>query len=181
MKEGQEQINQTKIMTIRGEKVVLRPMTVEEIPIFYEWATDSDSTPFWYDDGVIPSYEQFTQDWGRHYFDGSDPHRGRCFTILIGNRAIGEINYNEINRNKDSVELDIIITNDTDKNKGYGTDALKALTKYLFQNMNIRLCWIEVVSSNIRATKAYEKAGFKPSFTFISQGKECKHMELSNL
>ncbi|MCD4843515.1 MAG: hypothetical protein K8R25_03405 [Methanosarcinales archaeon] len=35
-------------MILQGDKIVLRPMTVEEIPIFYKWATQSDSTPFWY-------------------------------------------------------------------------------------------------------------------------------------
>ncbi len=56
-------------MILQGGKVVLRPMTVEEIPIFYQWATQSDSTSFWYGelygDG-IPTYEEFTQDWKRH-------------------------------------------------------------------------------------------------------------------
>ena len=165
-------------MIIHGEKVLLRPMTVDEMPIFYSWATQSDSTPFWYDDGTVPSCEQFFQDWKRYYFDGSEPEKGRCFTILVSNRAIGQINYNEINRNNDSVEIDIIIADDADKSHGYGTDALRALTKYLFQHMGIKLCCIETLSSNIRARRAYEKAEFRVTKAFMSQGLECKHMEL---
>jgi len=167
-------------MIIRGEKVVLRPMTVGEIPIFYKWATQSDATPFWYDDGRIPTYEEFTQDWKRYYFDGSEPEKGRCFVILVDNRAIGQVNYNEINRETNSVELDIIIAEDVDKNKGYGTNALKTLVNYLFQNMNIQLCWIEAVTKNTRAVRAYQKAGFKITKTFLSNGVECNHMELSS-
>ena len=167
-------------MIIRGEKVVLRPMTVGEIPIFYKWATQSDATPFWYDDGRIPTYEECTQDWKRYYFDGSEPEKGRCFVILVDNRAIGQVNYNEINRETNSVELDIIIAEDVDKNKGYGTDALKTLVNYLFQNMNIQLCWIEAVTKNTRAVRAYQKAGFKITKAFLSNGVECNHMELSS-
>ena len=163
---------------IHGEKVVLRPMTVDEIPIFYQWVTHSDSTPFWYEDGRVPTYEEFTQDWKRYYFDGSEPEKGRCFIILVGNKAIGQINYNEINRENNSAELDIIIAEDVDKGKGYGTDALKTLAKYLFQNMNIQLCWIEPISRNLRAIRAYAKAGFKTTKTFVSHGVECNHMEL---
>ena len=165
-------------MIIRGEKVLLRPMTEDEMPIFYSWATQSDSTPFWYDDGKVPSYEQFFQDWGKYYFDGSEPEKGRCFTILVRKRAIGQINYNDINRNDASVEIDIIIADDADKNHGYGLDALRAFTKYLFRHMDIKLCWIDALSSNIRARKAYEKAGFKVTRIFTSQGVECTHMEL---
>jgi len=167
-------------MIIRGEKVALRPMTVDEIPIFYKWATQSDSTPFWYDDDHVLTYEEFIRDWKGYYFDGSEPEKGRCFIMLVGNKAIGQINYNEINRANNSVELDIIIAEDVDKSKGYGSDALKTLVKYLFQNMNIQLCWIEAITKNPRAIRAYEKAGFKTTKTFVSGGVEWKHMELRN-
>jgi len=155
-------------------------MTVDEIPVFYKWATQSESAPFWYEDGHVPTYEEFIRDWKRYYFDGSEPEKGRCFTILVSDRAIGQVNYNQINRENNSVELDIIIANDADKNKGYGTDALKTLTKYLFQNMNTHLCWIEPITRNTRAIRAYEKAGFKTTKTFVSDGTECNHMELRN-
>lgn len=157
---------------------MLRPMTADEIPIFYQWATQSDATPFWYEDGRIPTYEEFTRDWKRYYFDGSEPEKGSCFVILAGGKAIGQINYNAVNREGNSVELDIIIAEDVDKNKGYGTDALKTLVKHLFQNMNIQLCWIDAVTDNTRAIRAYEKAGFKTTYSFVSQGLKCSHMEL---
>lgn len=166
-------------MILEGEKVVLRPMTVEEIPIFYKWATQSDSTSFWYGElygDRIPTYEEFTRDWKRHFFDGSQPEKGRSFTILVGNKAIGQINYNEINRKNNSVELDIIIAEDIEKSKGHGSDALETLVKYLFQNMNIQLCEIEAVTQNVRAIRAYEKAGFKITKTFLKNGIEWNHM-----
>jgi len=45
--------------------------------------------------------------------------------------------------------------------KGYGSDALKTLIKYLFENFNINKIWIEARVNNPRAIRAYEKAGFK--------------------
>ena len=170
-------------MITPGEKVVLRPMTVDEMPIFYQWATQSDSAPFWYGElygDHVPAYEEFTRDWKRYYFDGSEPEKGRCFIILVGDRAIGQVNYNDINRENNSVELDIFIAEDADKNRGYGTDALKTLVKYLFQNMNIQLCEIEPFTKNPRAIRAYEKAGFKSTKTFVKNGIEWNHMELKN-
>ncbi len=158
----------------------MRPMTVDEIPIFYNWATQSDATHFWYEDGRVPAYEEFTRDWERHYFDGSEPEKGRCFVILVNDRPIGEVNYNDINREDNSVELDIIIAKDVDTRRGYGTDALKTLVKHLFQHLHIQLCWIEPVAKNARAVRAYEKAGFKTTKTFIANGVECNHMELRN-
>ena len=167
-------------MIIRGKKIILRPMTVDEIPVFYKWATQSEATPFWYEDGRIPDFEEFARDWKEYYFDGSQLEKGRCFTILLNEKPIGQVNYNDINRKNNSVELDIIIPEDINKNKGYGTDALKTLAKYLFQNMDIELCWIEPIAKNPRAIRAYEKAGFIITRTFVHEGTECYHMELRN-
>jgi diamine N-acetyltransferase len=172
-------------MIIQGEKVVLRPMTVEEMPILYQWATQSEATPYWYGEHTgefIPSYEEFfTKEFKRYYFDGSQPEKGRAFAILIDNRAIGEVNYNEINRENNSVDIDIIIAEDTDKNKGYGTDALKTLAKYLFQKMDVQLCYVDTAAKNHRAIRACEKAGFKRTKTFIEDGVEWQRLEIRNL
>jgi diamine N-acetyltransferase len=167
-------------MILKGEKIVLQPMTAEKIPIFYKWATQSDSTPFWYGElygDSIPTYEEFTRDWKLHFFDGSQPENGRCFIISAESRAIGQINYNRINRNNNSVELDIIIADDRYKGRGYGSDALNTLVEYLFKSMNIRLCYIEVITKNTRAIKAYEKAGFKITITFVKNQVKWYRME----
>ena len=170
-------------MIIRGEKVSLRPMTVDERSLFYQWATQSEATPFWYGELVgeqIPTFQEFGQEFPAYYFDGSQPEKGQSFAIIVDNRAIGEINYNNINRENNSVELDIIIARDRDKNKGYGSDALKTLAEYLFQEMNIQICFLETVTQNPRAIRAYEKAGFKQTKKFIENSIEWIRMELKN-
>jgi hypothetical protein len=53
---------------------------VEQIPLFYKWATQSDSAPFWYGelyDDNTPLYEEFIWNWKRYYFDGTKPEKGR--------------------------------------------------------------------------------------------------------
>ena len=122
-------------MIIRGEKVTLRPMTAGWIPLFFKWATESEATPYWYGDLVgepLPDYEHFLNDLPAHYFDSSQPEKGRSFVIMVGRRAIGQINYNDIDLERNSVDMDIIIAEDRDKSRGYGSDALKALARYLF-------------------------------------------------
>lgn len=171
-------------MILKGKKVTLRPMTTKEIPLFFKWATQSDATPYWYGElqgDEIPTKKEFLKDWKRHYFDGSAPERGRCFVILVNQEAIGQVNYNKINRKDRSVELDIIIADDKHKGKGYGSDALKTLTRYLFKEMDIQKCWIDVITRNPRAIKAYKKAGFKITKKFVDMERECFHLELTKL
>ena len=168
-------------MIIRGDKVTLQPMTADQVPLFYRWATQSEATPFWYGELVgepLPDYEHFLKDFPTHYFDGSQPEKGRSFVIMVGRQAIGEINYNEIDREHNSVDLDIIIAEDSDKSRGYGSDALKVLARYLFSKMNIEVCILETILKNTRAIRAYEKAGFKQTESCQEHGIEWVRLEL---
>jgi len=45
--------------------------------------------------------------------------------------------------------------------KGFGTDALKILINFIFNEMNINKIALNVYSFNERAIKSYEKCGFK--------------------
>ena len=171
-------------MIIQGEKVQLRPMTKEEIPMFYKWASESNATPFWYDEfddfpnHKIPSFKKFRNDWKDFYFNDSQPEKGRCFVILADGKAIGQVNYDKIINGE--VEFDILIADKSNYGKGYGSDALKTLMRYLFEKMNIKKCWIEAISQNPRAIKAYEKAGFKKIRTYSKDRVEWIRMEIDS-
>jgi len=45
--------------------------------------------------------------------------------------------------------------------KGYGTDAMKVLINFIFNDMNINKIRLGTFSFNERAIKSYEKCGFK--------------------
>lgn len=45
-------------------------------------------------------------------------------------------------------------------NKGYGTDAMKTLVRYLFDSVPVRKIKLNVFSFNPRAIRSYEKCGF---------------------
>ena len=167
-------------MLLKGEHISLRPLSLKERPVFFRWATQSDATPYWYGElygDDVPSYVVFKLEWPDHYFDGSRPLAGRCFAILLADRPIGQINYNQVSRADMTVELDIIIARQADQGHGYGTEAIRLLTQYLFRDMQVRRCRIEVVSRNPRAYHAYLKAGFSPTYTYLRQGIEWHVME----
>lgn len=155
---------------IQGQNICLRPMKSDEFRLFYKWATKSDATPFWFGDQP-PSYVVFKHDWPSYFFDGSKPELGRCFIISAGNQAIGQINYNEIDRNNHSTQLDILIANHKNMNKGYGTEAIDLLVDFLFNEMHVHLCWVDILSDNFRAHKAFQKAQFNPGREFYRSGK----------
>nr|WP_206076217.1 GNAT family protein [Marinitoga lauensis] len=46
-------------------------------------------------------------------------------------------------------------------NNGYGTEAMKLLVNFIFDEMNINKVKLHVFSFNKRAIRSYEKVGFK--------------------
>ena len=151
----------------------MRPLLQDEAELVYEWATSSDATPYWYGEmygDQIPSREDFFADFKPHYFDESDPEKGRAFAIEIDGNIIGHVHYNNIDRSDNSVELDIMIMDRENWNRGYGSDALRALSSYLFEHKGIGTCFIEAILKNPRAVRAYQKAGFRTTKTFERMG-----------
>lgn len=150
-------------MIIQGNKVALRPMEPEEVTLIHVWANDPDVMPFWY--GEEKTREQIKADWKRHYFSDNDLYSGRCFAILKGTNPVGNpigmINYNRIDRDNRSVDIDMIIGQKKDWGQGYGTDALRTFVRYLFDRFDLNRIWLGTYTYNKRAIRAYEKAGFK--------------------
>ncbi|AVR00352.1 hypothetical protein OBCHQ24_15525 [Oceanobacillus iheyensis] len=74
---------------------------------------------------------------------------------LIG--VIGFTNTDLINR---STELYVYIGDNNYWGKGLGTDAVKSIVKFTFDELNLHRISLVVFSYNTRAIKAYEKVGF---------------------
>jgi RimJ/RimL family protein N-acetyltransferase len=150
-------------MEIKGEKVILAPIKLKEKGEFYNLVTKSYGSIFWYDkkDKKWTKKENFFKRWNKGYFGRSPSEKGQCFWIILGNKKIGQINYNPIHKRNKNVELDIIIGDKKNMGKGYGIDALRTLIKYLFEKFDINKVWIEARVNNPRAIKAYRRLGFK--------------------
>jgi ribosomal-protein-alanine N-acetyltransferase len=148
---------------LRGEKVFLKPTTSEEIPPFYAWATHPDPEVQRYYGEEIPTLEEFLADYEPHFFDDSQPYRGRCYTILAeGKRPIGVVSYNGFDAKRKRVTLDIIIGNREELGRGYGSDALRTLVRHLFETFpTLETAIIAAHRQNARAIRAYRKAGFR--------------------
>lgn len=77
------------------------------------------------------------------------------------NKYIGGCGVNEIDWKNSVATVGIMIGDKNYWSKGYGTDAMKLLVKFIFEQMNINKVKLCVYSFNKRAEKCYEKTGFK--------------------
>jgi RimJ/RimL family protein N-acetyltransferase len=154
--------------TIHGERVVLRPATPEDEPQILEWLLHSDVTPYLlgpplFPERPVPPPVDSSQRFDPHYLDGTAPELGRCFLILVDGEPVGQVTYNDIMERDGlkQVELDIWMRSESSCGKGYGTDALDALCRYLHERFGVEQFMVQPSARNPRAIHAYEKVGFK--------------------
>lgn len=145
---------------------------------FYQWATNSDATPYWYGElygNTVPDRDSFFEDWTDEYFsDDSSDKRSYAIGLKTNGEEIGQINYQlEKSEDKTYIEIDIILAKDSHKGKGYGSEAISVLVSHLHKQLPGIPYSIYAIKDNSRAIKAYQKAGFHLKRSFIDKmGKE---------
>lgn len=75
-------------------------------------------------------------------------------------KYIGGCGINEIDWKNSIATIGIMIGDKDYWSRGYGTDAMKLLIKFIFEQMNINKVKLNVYSFNERAIKCYLKTGF---------------------
>jgi len=80
---------------------------------------------------------------------------------LDGKEYIGGCGINNVDWKNSIVEVGIFIGDKSLWGNGYGTDAMKVLVGFIFDQMNINKIKLKVFSFNERAIKIYENCGFK--------------------
>ena len=146
---------------IGGDRVRLRPFRAEDLPAMRGWFDDPEVMRHWAMPTAPVLPDQFAADLsGRFarfeeagYFaveatDGPAP------------ALIGRIEYERLDPVARSAEVMILLGDKSSWGKGYGTDAMVALLRYLFHARNLHRAALSVLAWNERAIRSYEKVGF---------------------
>jgi diamine N-acetyltransferase len=147
---------------IRGSLVTLRPATLDDRRSVYEWMAQSEVTPSMmgppvYAEAPIVTWDEFCADYVEHFFDGSQPEVGRSYIIEVDGAAVGHLSYDLAAR---WAELDIWLCAEGLCGRGYGSDALVALTRHLQETLGLTSFIMRPSQRNQRAIHAYARAGF---------------------
>ncbi len=88
-------------------------------------------------------------------------------SLLIGiflkkvKKHIGNIRLFNFGRNHKRVELGIMIFDKFEWGNGYGTESLKAIVNYIFEELKLHRICADYYSVNKPSARIFEKAGFK--------------------
>jgi RimJ/RimL family protein N-acetyltransferase len=147
---------------LRGQQTALRAMTKEDLKLLHKWLNDPEVMQWW-DGRDHPATFDRVEARFRRSVEGSDRESER-FIVEVeqdgAKRAIGMLQYTRPQPRVRNTQIDILIGEPEFRDAGYGTDALRAVIKDLFETQKVHRVWHTMQAGNARAHKAAEKFGF---------------------
>jgi RimJ/RimL family protein N-acetyltransferase len=155
---GEELMN-TKTSLFRGKLVNLEPLDLEnDSKKFISWERDTEYHRLGNDDPARLYSARENKEWLESHF-----HEFIMFTIHSkeDDKLIGSIELMGIQWPSGDAWVGIGIGERDYWGKGYGTEAMKIILRYAFEELNLHRVSLSVFDYNQRAIRSYEKAGFQ--------------------
>jgi UDP-4-amino-4,6-dideoxy-N-acetyl-beta-L-altrosamine N-acetyltransferase len=146
-----------ELMAIIGKKVTLSAVNKESIEQFRKWRNRPELRKY------FREYKELSKEMQERWFESkvlgdtdqvNFEIRDKKTSKLIGHCGLYYISW--VHRH---AEFGIYIGDDSYRGGGYGSDALRVLIKYGFDDLNLNRIWCEVYDNN-DALKMYEHIGF---------------------
>ncbi|WP_341913863.1 GNAT family protein [Ferrovibrio terrae] len=143
---------------IKGDKINLRGMRREDLPLYANWIDNREATKFM-ETGWRPAHETELEAIFKTSTEAPDH---AIFTIIdkASNKAIGVAGLYLIHWICRRAEFRILIGDSAALGRGYGSEACDRIIAYGFEHLNLELIYLGVNCANIRAVRSYEKSGF---------------------
>ncbi|MDF2840602.1 MAG: acetyltransferase [Clostridia bacterium] len=142
-----------------GEKVKIRAYQREDVPLAQQYLNDAETKRLLVPGIPYPFTLEEENKWFETISSQSDTYSFAIESIEEG-KYIGGCGVNRLEWKNSVATVGIFIGDKNYWGKGYGTDAMKVLLKFIFEQMNINKVKLFVYSFNNRAVKSYEKCGF---------------------
>ena len=136
--------------TLRGERVTLRPITLEDAPRLAEIAAEPEISHWWLG---------LTEDDLRGKAGAEE--NAMVFVVEEGGEVVGLVEAGEENEpSYRHASIDIFVTA-ARRGQGLGADAIRTLARHLFDDRGHHRITIDPAATNERAIRVYERVGFK--------------------
>lgn len=146
-------------LPLYGERITIRRPTSNDAEKVFHWERDEE---VWRYDPHRPyshSMAEFVPLFERNYVRAN----GRQFWFIIEDEQhipIGTITYFNVDARMGQVELGLGLGDKTHWGKGYGSEAIRTLVRYLFTSPNISRVYAETAQANHPARRAFARANF---------------------
>ncbi len=141
------------------EPVYLRALELSDLAQTFKWHND----PKLYETLVAPfrpTNRSAEEDWLRKAMSWSPSALNFAICSVERDAHMGNIYLRDIDPISRRGELHILIGEEGERGKGYGTAAVRLLANYSFRDIGLKRLWLQVLADNAVAIRVYEKCGF---------------------
>jgi len=145
------------MVILKGGKIGLRTIEPEDLKEVYRMVNNPE---------IFGEYDAFQlASWGEVEKWFKESVRADEFTVFIverneDNRMVGIVVYYTVHPVLQNTEIGFQMRSEDERNKGYGTEAVRLLTEYLFTTRNIQRVQATTDIENKAAQRILEKNGF---------------------
>lgn len=146
--------------TIHGKRIILRPYRPDDADALWHSIHHEEFNK------LTGTHTTFTREMIDNYIQNqiaADDDSRTSFIIALpdDDRALGEVVLNDIDRDNQCANIRIAFFDETQVNKGYGTEAMRLMVDYGFKQLGLHRISLGVYAFNPRAIRVYEKIGFQ--------------------
>ena len=143
---------------IDGDNIYLSPINIEDAEMYVYWLCNPNISDKLHSTKKVFNLVNEKEFLNNRLLDGD-----YIFSIIrkSDDKIIGNIGLSCIDNIDRVATLGIFIGDEDNQNKGYGSDALRAILNYGFGVLNLNNIDLKVFDFNENAIKCYKKVGFK--------------------
>ena len=165
-------------LKITGEKTVLRSKKMSDARADYRWQSDPDLAALGSTKPLRLSFAVYLLDYSVELRSPGFRRFPLAVDTLDGTH-IGNCTLYDVDEKKLEAQLGVLIGDRDYWGKGYGTDAVSTMVKFVFTTTTLRRIYLKSLDWNLRAHRSFEKAGFVPSGSMKRSEYNFKLMELT--
>lgn len=141
-----------------SKNIILTALRKSDSSTLYKWINDREQVLF--NSSYQPISELQHEDWFSKISHRNDT---KIFAIKLStsDKLIGSCQLHTIDSISHSAELQIRIGDIEERKKGYGSEAVRLLLDFGFNDLNLHRIYLQVFENNNVAIKLYEKMNFK--------------------
>jgi RimJ/RimL family protein N-acetyltransferase len=143
---------------LTGKLVDLRAVEPADYDLLWKWMNNPEVMLYWGRPGNTESRAQVAAR------EETESARGNSRKYIIeahDGGPVGQIDYYDLDWQSRSAWVSVMIAEQEYWGGGYGTDAMRTILKYLFEEMGLHRVVLTVHETNTRAQRSYEKNGFQ--------------------
>lgn len=144
---------------LKGQHIHLRALEKEDLDFLYKLENDTD---IWEISGTVTPYSKNVLQFylENAHRDIYDVKQLRLVISDADGNALGLIDLYDFEPKHKRAGVGIVIVNETERNKGIGSEALSLITDYAFKTLDIRQLYANILEENQRSLHLFHKLGF---------------------